>query len=357
MSPTQTLLAFAGLCLGLLFLPWLAALRTLARPPLLHRPASLNDDPPARMAAFREQVNEQFGTLLRLAREGGALRGANENGRPFIVLGFNNHLSEQLPPSVRRLRTLVLAAGHLDIPGELICDREVFAEGRINIAHNAILKAALSCRDIALGPRARITRWVHSDRHLDVAEGGYLKGWASAGVEMTLARRARFTHLEAPSILFGRPPATKAPAADPQQRFEVQAASAAQPCQGRHLSIPAGHIVKADLMVSGRLEIGDGCRIIGNLRAGRSIHIGNQVSIEGAVYCDGPIRSGKHCSITGPLLSRSQISLGAANCIGSPDQASSLIAAQLQIGEGSCAHGSVVAYQGGEVVEERNLNS
>jgi cytoskeletal protein CcmA (bactofilin family) len=356
MSTAQILLAFAGLCLGLLFLPWLPALRTLARQPLLHRPSSLNDDPPARMAAFREQVSEQFGTLLRLAREGGALRGANENGRPFIVLGFNNHLSEQLPPSVRRLRTLVLAAGHLDIPGELICDREVFAEGRINIAHNAILKAALSCRDIALGPRARITRWARCDRRLDVAEGGYLKGWASAGVEMTLARRARFTHLEAPSILFGRPQA-QVPAADPQQRFETPAAVAGQPCQGRHLSIPAGHIVKADLMVSGRLEIGDGCRIIGNLRAGRSLHIGNQVSIEGAVYCDGPITTGKHCSIAGPLLSRGQVSLGMANCIGSQDQPSSLVAAQLQIGEGSRAHGSVVAYQGGEVVDERSLNS
>lgn len=357
MSPLQTQLVFAGLCLALLLLPCLPALRTLARPSLIPRPSGQQDDPQARVSAFREQVTEQFGTLLRLAREGGALRGANENGRPFIVLGFNNHLSEQLPPSVRRLRTLVLAAGHLDIPGELICDREVFAEGRINIAHNAILKAALSYRDIILGPRARIIRWVRSDSRLDVAEGAYLKGWASAGVEMTLARRARFTHLDAPCILFGRRPETQSPATDPQQRFEAPLSDASIPCQGRNLSVPAGHIVKADLMVSGRLEIGDDCRVIGNLRAGRSLQIGDRVWIEGAVYCDGPIFTGKACSIAGPMLSRSQIKLGVANQLGSQDQPSSLIADQLQIGEGSCAHGSVIAYQGGEVMDERSLKS
>ncbi|KAF7597857.1 MAG: hypothetical protein CGU29_16420 [Candidatus Dactylopiibacterium carminicum] len=154
MNQAQGMMIFIGICSVCALLPWLPALRTLSRQATPPPPGNRLLGADVRVGMFRQMISEQFATLLALARDGGPLRGANEKGRPFIVLGFNNHLSEQLPPSARRLRSLVLATGHLDIPGELICDREIFAEGRINIAHNAIVKGALSHRDIALGARA-----------------------------------------------------------------------------------------------------------------------------------------------------------------------------------------------------------
>ncbi|MBS1208960.1 MAG: hypothetical protein H6R19_1358 [Proteobacteria bacterium] len=356
MTPLQALLAFIALCLLCLLLPLLPLLRTLWRGTPRPAPPEQQAEASERVEEFRRMVHEQFAHLLHLARDSGPIRGANENGRPFIVLGISNHLAELLPPGSRRLRSLVLAAGHLDIPGELICDRELFAEGRINVAHNALIKSALSQRDIAIGRRARVTRWVRTERRLDVAEGGQLKGWASAAMEIALARRARFEQLRAPRIVFGRLPedARRPRQPDTVARFDPPLRRNGQPGNGRNLTVPAGHTVKADLLVSGKLVVGDGCRIIGDLRADKSIVIGRDVVIEGAAYADGPISIGPGCLINGPVYSRSEVQLGAASEIGSSTHLSTLVADTLLISEGCIAHGSVWALHHGEVLDERS---
>lgn len=358
MTPSQALLVFIALSTVCLALPLLPLLRTLSRGTPRPTPFERQPEPAARAEEFRHMVREQFAHLLHLARDSGPIRGANENGRPFIVLGLNNHLADQMPPRTRRLRSLVLAAGHLDIPGELICDRELFAEGRINVAHNALIRSALSQRDIAIGRRARVTRWVRTERRLDVAEGGQLKGWASAAQEIALARRTQFEQLLAPRIVFGRLPedVRRVRQPDTVARFDPPQRRNGQPGNGRNLTIPAGHTVKADLLVSGKLVIGDGCRIIGDLRADKSIVIGQDVVIEGAAYADGPISIGAGCKINGPVYSRSEVQLGSGSEIGSPHHPSTLAADTLLISEGCIAHGSVWALRRGEVLDERNAS-
>lgn len=356
MNTLQVWLSFTFLLGAALLLPLLPALRTLLRGQP-RPPATDGDKPaPARVALFRTQIEEQFAKLLQLVREGDPIQGANEHGRPFLVLGFNNHLAENLPPGSKRLRSLVLAAGHLDIPGELICDREIFAEGRINIGHNSLVKSVLSHRDIAIGPRARVTRWIRSDRRLDVAEGAYVKGWASAGIEMHLARRVRFEQLDAPRILFGRQAegSPRKQQEDSFTRFDPPSRRGEHLGNGRNLNVPAGHTVKGDLIVSGRLVIGDGCRIFGQLKADKGISIGRDVQIEGSVHTDGPISTGANCLISGPLVSQSELRLGCGSQIGKPDAPSTLAAAQLLIHEGCVAHGTVRAAQRGEVLDARS---
>lgn len=356
MNAIQIWLSFVALLITTLALPLLPALRTVLRGEPRKPEQEREKDAAARVSSFRRMLDEQFANLIQLAREGGPIRGANENGHPFLVLGFNNHLAECLPPGAKRLRSLVLAAGHLDIPGELVCDREIFAEGRINIAHNAIVKSVLSHRDIAIGPRARVTRWVRSDRRLDVAEGASIKGWGSAGIEIALARRARFEHLDAPRIVFGRQAesAARSTQADTFVRFDPPSRRGEQLGNGRNLSVPPGHTVKGDLIVSGQLHIGDGCRIFGQLRADKGIIIGQEVQIEGAVYADGPINIGNDCFISGPMISRSELRLGAGCQIGKRDALSTLAAETLIISEGCIAHGTVHAQRRGEVLDTRS---
>lgn len=357
MSPNESLLAFCGVSVLAVFLPLLPLARTLARGAPRPNPVGHDPDPAERAEEFRHMVTEQFAHLLHLARESGPIRGANENGRPFIVLGVANHLAEQLPREVRRLRSLVLAAGHLDIPGELICDREIFAEGRINVAHNALVRSALSYRDIAIGRHARVTRWVRSDRRVDVAEGGRLRGWASAGQEIALARRSQFEYLLSPRIVFGRQPLSHGHIRQPDTvaRFEPPQRSGGQPGNGRNLQVPPGHIVKGDLLVSGRLLIGNDCRIIGDLRADKSIVIGANVVVEGAIYADGPVSIGSGCTIVGPVYSHTEVQLGFRCQIGSPMTPSTLAADVLLISEGCVAHGCVHAIRRGEVIiDERS---
>jgi cytoskeletal protein CcmA (bactofilin family) len=356
MNTLQNGLWLASLCTAVGVLPFVPTLLTRLRGPRVGQTRQTLSDASVQCENFRRLIEHDFASLINLARKNGTIRSANDHGQPFIVLGFQSNLVELLAPGSKRLRSCVIASGHLDIPGELICDREIFAEGQINVAPHAVVKSLLSHRDIAIGPRARVTRWARSDRRLDVAEGACIKGWASAGIEIALARRACFQKVLAPQIRFGRQQDQTDPRhnTDTTGRFEPPVRSGARPGNGHDLQIPAGHAVKEDLILSGVLVIGDGCHIIGQIRAEKGIRIGADVRIDGAIHANGGIEIGPRSCISGPVVSNGKITVAQACVFGSTDEPCTLSAETIMIGEGCVAHGTVHALCRGEVIAERN---
>lgn len=344
------------LCIAICGLPFLPALLAARKPPRSTTGAQGTADSSAQCESFRSLVESRFASLINLARTNGTIRGTNDHGQPYIVLGFQSHLAQYLSPDSRRLRSCVIASGHLDVPGELVCDRELFAEGRINLGHHALAKAMLSHRDIAIGPRARVTHWVRSDRRLDIAEAASIKGWASAGIEVVLARRARFRKVLAPEIRFGRQreAGDARNAHDTIGAFSPPARSGEQPGNGHHLQIPAHHTMKGDLVLSGVLTVGDGCHLIGRIRADKGIVLGQDVRVEGAIHAGGDIRIGARCSISGPVISSAGIHADPGCVFGSREDPCTVSAETILIGEASLAHGTVHALRHGEVLAERS---
>lgn len=330
-------------------LPLIPALRTLKRAPNRAPPQETPLSPQSQCETFRHLIARQFGHLLTVAKTRGTLHGETESKRPYIVLGINSHLANEIPQGIQRLRAMVVAAGHLDIPGELICDREIFAEGKINIGHNTMVKSVLSPRDIAINTKARVTRWVRSDRRIDIAESAWVKGWTNAGVEISLARRARFEHLSAPIISFGRQTASKSIETEIVGRYSPKQSDDGETRPIRSIAVPDNHVVKSDLLATDRLVIGNECRVIGDLRAGKHLVIGAFCRIEGAVFSDGTITIQEGCRLSGPIVARGSIFLHTACQIGSTDQPSTLTAPCMKIAEGCVVHGTVLATNRGEV--------
>lgn len=345
--------SYATIAFGLmgfvaLALPLLPALRTLKQAPNRAPPREAPLPPSSQCEIFRHLISRQFGNLLNLARTQGTLHGETESKRSYIVLGINNHLASEIPQGTQRLRALIVATGHLDIPGELICEREIFAEGKVNVGHSTMVKAVLSLRDIAINSKARVTRWVRSDRRIDIAESAWVKGWTNAGVEISLARRARFEHLVAPLISFGRQAPAKGVETEILGRFSPdRPPESPQPL--RKLSVPDNHVVKSDLIATDKLVVGNECRVIGNLRAGKHLVIGAYSRIEGAVFCDGSITILEGCQLSGPIVAKASIVVHTRCQIGSLEQPSTITAPLLRVAEGSVAHGTVWATNRGEV--------
>lgn len=343
------------LCVAIAALPFIPALRTLLRGPRMSPLRQERGDASLLCENFRHLIENDFASLISLARQNGTIRSANDHGQPFIVLGFQSNLAEHLAQGSKRLRSCVMASGHLDVPGELICDREIFAEGRINVAHHTVARSLLSHRDIAIGPRARVTRWTRSDRRLDVAEGACVKGWASAGIEIMLARRSSFQKVLAPQIRFGRAQdeTDVRRSTDTTGRFEPPVRSGTWPGNGHNLRVPPGHAVKGDLILSGTLEIGDACHIIGQIRADKGVRIGADVRIDGAVHANGAIEIGPRSCISGPVVSNDRLTVASGCIFGSAEVLSTVSAETILISEGCLAHGTVHALRRGEVITER----
>lgn len=348
----EALAGFSLLGFFTVLLPFIPVARTLKRTPLKAPPKEIALLPQLQCETFRHLVLRQFGHLLSVARTHGTIQGKTENGRPYIVLGTNNHLANEIPSEVRRLKDLIIAAGHLDIPGEFICEREIFAEGKINIGHNTMIRSALSPRDIAINTRARVTRWVRSDRRIDVAESAWVKGWANAGIEISLARRARFQHLSAPLISFGRHAETVLPAKEIIGRYTPPSSHDGDAKCVRTLSVPDLHVAKGNLIATETLAIGNECRVIGDLRAGNNLTIGQHSVIEGAIYSDGNIVIQEACRITGPIVAGGSILIHANTRIGTAEHPTTIVAPRIRIAEGCMAHGTVQATRHGDVFFE-----
>ncbi|GAA5169048.1 hypothetical protein [Viridibacterium curvum] len=300
-----------------------------------------------------------FAELLAVAERDGVVRGAGEDGIPFLVLGPKDYLSGQLPSNVTRLRMQVVAARHLDVPGELLCDRLMFARNRLNIAHNAIVKTALAGRDATIGPRARVRRWLHAESRVDAAEGAVLGGCCSAGHEITLARRVRFEQVLAPTIRFGKTETPRTPVVPVQYILMQPPANAFVPGDGRwiingDMSVPPGHRVNAHLVVRGNLLAGTGAFLRGNVRVMGDFVMHHDARCGSAVICDGDMQTGECCQIGGPLIVEGGLQIGAQSEIGSLAQPSSVSARNLRVNEGVVIHGAVQAKRRGEVVNDSN---
>lgn len=311
----------------------------------------------ASVERFQASLQTDFASLLALVRDDEAIRGSSSRGVPFLVLGQKKHLVEQLPASARVLRQWVISARHLDIPGELVCERPLHAESRLNIAHNAIVRSAHARRELVVGARARVRQWAYCSGRLDAAEGAQLLGLAAAGRALTLARQVRFTRLIAPCIHFGRAapgsltetPRTQALAPPSHVREHVHESGQTWHVRG-DLMVPAGFRVDADVIASGRIVLGRGSRVRGSLHARGMVHLDAGARVDGTLYGDSDIHLGEDCRVAGSLQSTGRLTLDAGCEIGSAQQSSTVTAHTLRCAESSRVFGAVHARHGGEVV-------
>lgn len=350
---------FLSLALGLLLIPLGPAVRQWQTPrnapPMQFDPPGPQWDADATDAMAR--TRENFANLIAMSEKDGVIRGAHTDGTAFMVLGSKEHLAAHLPPSARRMRMQVISARHLDIPGELVCDRLVFAAARLVVAHHAILKHALAGREAVIGSAARIRRWLRAESRIDAAEGAMLIGCASAGQEIVLSRRCRFEKMLAPVIRFGRAESPRA-SVQPERLMPMQVpANTYTPGDGRwisegDLSVPPGHSVNARLVVGGSLLVGTGARLAGDVHVMGDLIVHHDATLSGAIICDGDMRIGECCRIQGPVRVSGQLSSGSQSIFGSPAQASTVIAREMRLQEGCVAHGAIWAQRRGEVIPE-----
>lgn len=322
-------------------------------------PAPRHED---RIDALRTMATQEFSDMLQRVRDnGGVMRGIDLDGEPVLVLGSKQDLASQIEPGTRRIGFGVLTSQRLDVPGELVCERDLFAEGRASVAQSAVVRSLLSLRDVAIGVRARVTGRVHADGRLDVAEGAWLHGEASAGQALALARRTRFVRLHAPVIEFGT---REVPAARPGGTLpEYLPGDAQHDAANRRyivhgdLSVPAGHRVMADLIVGGRLVVHENCIITGSLRADRSVRLGQGVQVEGGIVSPSDIRIADNCRIDGPVMAGTRLIVGTGCVLGTRGDPVSVSAARMRIATGSVVYGFVSARQAGQVVAPQDLQS
>lgn len=236
------------------------------------------------------------------------------------------------------------------------CQQPLYAMSSISCTRDSSFSSVFSDGDIELGPYSEILDWAHAEGAIKLDIACIALRRLSSKVAIDLAAQCCFERVHAPVIRFGTMPADTPPLESPGA-FSADIdmlPGAIRRTPNLHMvkgdcSLPPGRIFKGSLVVTGRLIIGNYTTIIGDIKAREGTIIGTGVRIIGSLTCEDRIYILDHVEIAGPLISETDIVLGAGTVIGRLDAPTTVSAENIIAKSGAAVHGALWARNVGVV--------
>lgn len=278
--------------------------------------------------------------------------GSLDDGTAYLIVPGENGSEGVTDQLVQPEPRVILSCGDLRLAEKARYPLEMYATETVRGEGGNVCRAILARRDIELGPASTLLRWMHAGRSVRVATGGLLYGRVSADRMITLDMGCQFERMHAPRIVFGQPgrPAARRVQTgtlgprDVPGRVEV---AAGRWYIQRSLKLPKEKQIEADLVVTGELRIGEGSRIVGNIKSRKDLYLEPGVEVFGSVVSERDLHLGEGCRIHGPLLAERAVTIARDCAIGSPQDPTTVSARKIEVAPGVVAHGTVWAREEG----------
>ncbi|HEX9893674.1 MAG TPA: hypothetical protein VGA78_07100 [Gemmatimonadales bacterium] len=281
--------------------------------------------------------------------------GTLPDGTPFIrTARLSNELSRSGLPEESATRLVVLDQTTVLDNGDQF-KYEVWAREDVFGSPRATYRAILGEKNVELGERSVILRWLHSVGTLVVGPASHLYGRASAEESIQFGREVHFERVGAPVITVG----IATPRPMPPRHTEP--ASFLPPPNSRRLgdhlrvdadlTVPAGTLIDDNLVVAGQLTLGPGARVTGSVKSHRTLTLESGTVVEGSLVSRGEITIGQDCWIRGPVISEERLEIGRGTSIGSPNAPSTVSGRQVFLADGVTVSGQIVTSEGGQTAD------
>lgn len=341
-SSYLTYAAFAVVCLLLLTLPFVPAFREWLRPTDLsalpispnytsdidHFARRLHADATAKLGQGAATGYEDF-DFVPEASQGMDWRGATKR---------------------------MISRSSLRSPSPIQSTQPLYVQGDLEAGPESAFSALYATGDITLDGASAIHDWAHAGGVLRVGRKGVALRRISAGSAIELGNETWFERLHAPSLQFG---SRDAPVPAPYPGTPVEASYAQLPGAVQqtpllflirgNCALPADSIYHGSLVVTGFLTIGMGTTVVGDIKAREGVSMGYGAAVHGAVTCEKRVYVFKQARAWGPLVSESDVLIGAGAVIGLPDAQTTVSANNIIVEDGATIHGTVWAHEVGMV--------
>lgn len=337
-----TYAAFALVCLILLTLPFVPAFREWRRPTdIASLPVSANYTSDIDHFARRLQAD----VLARLGE------GPSTGYEDFELLPAEPDAGDWKGAGKR-----LIARGSITGKDAILSKQPLYVQGDLHAAAETAFSAVYATGDIALGAESEIHDWAHADGVLSVGRNGIALRRVSAGVAIALGNETWFERLHAPSLHFGSRDGAGPQPYDgtPSEASYADLPDAVQQTPLLFLirgncALPPDCVYRGSLVVTGFLTIGMGTRVIGDIKAREGVSMGYGAEVQGAVTCEKRVYVFKQARAWGPLVSESDVLIGAGAVIGLPDAQTTVTANNIIVEDGVTVHGTVWAREIGMV--------
>jgi cytoskeletal protein CcmA (bactofilin family) len=341
-SSYLTYAAFAVVCLLLLTLPFIPAFREWLRPTDLaalpispnytsdidHFARRLHADAAAKLGQGAATGYEEF-DFVPDASEGTDWRGATKR---------------------------MISRSSLSSPAPIQSSQPLYVQGDLRAGPESTFSALYATGDIALDAESEIHDWAHAGGVLRLGRKGIALRRISAGSAIELGNETWFERLHAPSLHFGSRD-TPLPAPYPRTPVEASYAQLPDAVQQTPLlflirgncALPPDSIFRGSLVVTGFLTIGMGTTVVGDIKAREGVSMGYGAEVHGAITCEKRVYVFKQARAWGPLVSESDVLIGAGAVIGLPDAQTTVSANNIIVEDGVTIYGTVWAHEVGMV--------
>jgi predicted acyltransferase (DUF342 family) len=337
-----TYVAFALVCLILLTLPFVPAFREWRRPTdLASLPVSAN---------YTSDI-DHFARRLHADVSARLGQGPSTGYEDFELLPDLPDAGDWKGAGKR-----LIARGSIADPDAILSKQPLYVQGDLRAGAASAFSAVYASGDIALGAESEIHDWAHADGVFSVGRNGIALRRVSAGVAIALGNETWFERLHAPALHFG---SRDAAGPEPYTGSPTEASYADLPNAVQqtplvflirgNCALPPDCVYRGSLVVTGFLTIGMGTRVIGDIKAREGVSMGYGAEVHGAVTCEKRVYVFKQARAWGPLVSESDVLIGAGAVIGLPDAQTTVTASNIIVEDGVTVHGTVWAREIGMV--------
>ena len=300
--------------------------------------------------SFRTYLKGLDPTLQQCSTSGRPTMGTMPDGTDYLVLGSGDQ-AYQLPLGEKgqHCPMLIAAASDLLLPSDAKFSKDIYSRGRFLGGSNNSYRAILADQAAHLGENSSVTRWIHAVGEFSAAEGCKLYGRVSSENVIRLEGGCQFTRLNAPTIEIGDRPPANLPAS------AVSPGRSAWDLTTRILhegdfEIRAGDTFQGSMVVRGKLHIGAGARVFGNVKSEKDAVLDSGARVEGSLISAKRLLIGRDCRIHGPVIAEREVIVASGTCLGTPESLTTVSAPQIKVEEGVIVFGTLWAREHGEVV-------
>jgi hypothetical protein len=260
-----------------------------------------------------------------------------------------------VPPRIadmqwERVQRPLMSFNPIHTHSSIHCPQALFISGDLRAGADNRFTGLFVEGAMRLGANSEISQWAHSDdvMHLEAGCTALRRISSTTGVEMD--KECCFERVHAPVVRMGvstTPPPQRIDMGRMPAKFSDINGAVAQTSNLTMIrgdcSLPPGRLYHGSLIVTGRLHIGHGTEIVGDVKARNGVVVGPQVRIEGALVSEHQIQILEEATILGPVISETVILISAHCRLGLPSSPTTVSAENILAEAGSIAYGTVWA--------------
>jgi predicted acyltransferase (DUF342 family) len=297
--------------------------------------------------SFRAYLSALKPALEKCALTGTTEIGEMPDGAEYLVLGRGE---DALTLPLRRpdgsCSIFLACSTTLLVPNDITFTRDIYVNGDFIGGQGNQYRAVLAEKQIHLAPRSRILRWTHAREGLIANSDCQLLGRVSSDKSIRLATKCQFVRLNAPRIEIG----SSQNATNPSLPERIVNLASRRVLHHGDFVLGRGEVFRGDLVVRGKLRIGEGARIYGSIKSEKDMVLETAVVVNGSLVSERKMRIGPRCLLYGPVIAERDMFIATGVRCGGLEHQTTVSARRIAVQDGAVIFGTLWAREQGHVV-------